>query len=254
LSKRRAHARASIGVSGARRVRPAASRRATMPVVGHGVAEQRHSGRRRLLLALVAMLLAAVVGALFLPFQLTILVAWSVAAALVVVRAWTHVWSFTPTDTQRFATLEDNSRTFADLFLLGASLVSLVGVAVAFVKANQVGAGQEIAIKVAGIVTIMLSWLVVHTIYAFTYARTYYTEPVGGIDFKTDDGDAEIDPDYHDFAYLAFTVGMTYQVADTDVTQRKMRKTVLRHALLSFVFGAVILATTVNLIANLLNS
>jgi uncharacterized membrane protein len=212
------------------------------------------SGRRRLLLAIALMVLAAVLGALFLPFQLTILVAWSVAALVLVVRAWTHVWSFTAAETEEFATTEDNSRTFADLFLLGASLVSLVGVAIAFLKANEAPPSEEIAIKIAGIVTILLSWLVVHTINAFTYARLFYTDPVGGIDFKTDEGVAETMPDYHDFAYLAFTVGMTYQVADTDVTQRRMRKAVLRHALLSFVFGAVILATTVNLIANLLNS
>jgi len=216
------------------------------------VVQRRHSGRRRLLWALLAAVLSAVVASLLLPWQLSVLVTWSVAAVVVVVRAWTHVWSFTPADTEQFATLEDDSRTLADLLLIGASLVSLVGVAVAFLKANEASADQEVAIKVAGIVTILLSWLVVHTIYAFTYARLFYTEPVGGIDFKTDEPESL--PDYHDFAYLAFTVGMTYQVADTDVTQRKLRKAVLRHALLSFVFGAVILATTVNLIANLLNS
>jgi len=59
--------------------------------------------------------------------------------------------------------------------------------------------------------------------------------------------------DYLDFAYTAFTVGMTFQVSDTAITQRAMRRTVLRHALLSFLFGAVILATTVNIVASLLN-
>ena len=216
--------------------------------------ERRHSGRRRLLWAAVTAVVAAFVASWFFPWQVTVLIAWSVAALVVVVRAWSHVGRFSPGETQTYATIEDNSQAFADLFLLGASLVSLVGVAVAFVKANEVPAHEEIAIKIAGIVTIVLSWLLVHTIYAFTYARLFYTEPVGGIDFKTDEGVAESMPDYHDFAYLSFTVGMTYQVADTDVTQRKLRKAVLRHALLSFMFGAVILATTVNLIANLLNS
>jgi uncharacterized membrane protein len=225
-----------------------------MRTVIDGLWRPRHSGRRRLMWAVLAIAVAAVVASAFLPWQLTILVAWSVGAVVVVVRAWMHVWQFTPEDTQAFATAEDDSRTFADFFLLGASLVSLVGVAVAFLKANEVPDDEEIAIKVIGIVTILLSWLVVHTIAAFTYARLYYTVPVGGIDFKSDESGWSDEPDYHDFAYLAFTVGMTYQVADTDVTQRTMRKAVLRHALLSFVFGAVILATTVNLIANLLNS
>jgi uncharacterized membrane protein len=79
------------------------------------------------------------------------------------------------------------------------------------------------------------------------YAHEYYTQPVGGIDFKS--GDYE--PDYRDFAYLAFTVGMTYQVSDTELNRREIRHTLLRHALLSYLFGAVILALLVNVIASL---
>ena len=65
--------------------------------------------------------------------------------------------------------------------------------------------------------------------------------------------DPTTEPDYRDFAYTAFTVGMTYQVSDTDITRREIRHTVLRHALLSFVFGAVIIGATVNIVAGLLN-
>jgi uncharacterized membrane protein len=85
----------------------------------------------------------------------------------------------------------------------------------------------------------------VHTIYALRYALMYYTEPVGGIDFKG------YEPAYRDFAYLAFTVGMTFQVADTDLKNSVMRATVLRHALLSYLLGAVILASAINLISGL---
>jgi uncharacterized membrane protein len=201
--------------------------------------------------AVVVGLIAGSVAALLVPWQLAVLIGWDVAAIAVVGRAWSHVWRFSADDTQSYAVLEDDSRTWADIVLIIASVVSLVGVASAFVKANAYSSGEELAIKIVGIVTIFLSWFVVHTIYAFRYAHTYYTDPVGGIDFKT--RGHEPGPDYHDFAYVAFTVGMTYQVADTDVTQRATRHVVLRHALLSFMFGAVILATTVNLIASLLN-
>jgi len=88
-------------------------------------------------------------------------------------------------------------------------------------------------------------------VFALRYAHVWYTEPHGGIDFKTKGAES---PDYVDFAYTAFTVGMTFQVSDTDITQRAMRREVLRHALVSFLFGAVILATTVNVIASLLNT
>ena len=78
------------------------------------------------------------------------------------------------------------------------------------------------------------------------YARIYFTPPDGGIAF----GDEP--PDYRDFAYLALTIGMTFQVSDTDLTARRVRRVALHHALLSFVFGAVILAITVNSVAGLL--
>jgi uncharacterized membrane protein len=94
--------------------------------------------------------------------------------------------------------------------------------------------------------TVVLSWTVVHTVFMLRYAHEYYTPPVGGIDFKS--GDYE--PDYRDFAYLAFTVGMTYQVSDTELNRREIRHTLLRHALLSYLFGAVILALLVNVIAS----
>jgi uncharacterized membrane protein len=82
------------------------------------------------------------------------------------------------------------------------------------------------------------------------YARLFYggDEP-GGIDFHEGD---DYRPDYGDFAYLAFTLGMTYQVSDTDLVDRPVRMAALRHALMSFLLGAIILAITINLVASLL--
>jgi uncharacterized membrane protein len=108
-----------------------------------------------------------------------------------------------------------------------------------------------VLLEALGIVTIAISWLVVHTTYTLRYADLYYSaEPPGGIDFKVR---GDYHPDYRDFAYVAFTVGMTYQVSDTDIQSPRMRRAVLGHALLSFLFGAVILAAAVNVIAGLLN-
>jgi uncharacterized membrane protein len=97
-----------------------------------------------------------------------------------------------------------------------------------------------------GVACVAASWGVLHTIFILRYALLYYAEPAGGIDFKQ-----EPDPTYRDFAYVGFTVGMTFQVSDTDIGKSTIRTTVLRHALLSFVFGAVILAVTINLLAGL---
>jgi uncharacterized membrane protein len=212
-----------------------------------------HSGRTRVLVAAAIGVLAAVVVAWFVPWQLTLLVAWDVTAALVVVTVWLSIGRFSAEETKEYATKEDDTRAGTHLLLLGAALVSLVGVVLAFLKANEGMHRQEVLLEAFGVASIVCSWFLVHTVFALRYAHVYYSDPEGGIDFKTQPRGTE-DPDYLDFAYTAFTVGMTFQVSDTDITRREMRRQVLRHALISFLFGAVILATTVNVIASLLNA
>jgi uncharacterized membrane protein len=85
----------------------------------------------------------------------------------------------------------------------------------------------------------------VHTVFTLRYARLYYTPPAGGIDFNEADP-----PGYVDFAYLAFTLGMTFQVSDTDLTAKPVRHLALRHALISYLFGAVILGLAINVVAS----
>jgi len=93
---------------------------------------------------------------------------------------------------------------------------------------------------------VVASWTMAHTVFTLKYAELYYYKPQGGIDFGDDH-----EPTYADFAYLAFTIGMTYQVSDTTLQTRQMRAVALRHALLSFLMGTVVIATTINLVANL---
>jgi uncharacterized membrane protein len=91
---------------------------------------------------------------------------------------------------------------------------------------------------------VFVSWTLVHTVFTLKYARLYYSGTPGGIDFN-DSGP----PDYAGFAYLSFTIGMTFQVSDTSIGSRKIRRTALRHAWLSFPLGAVIIATSINLVS-----
>ena len=125
--------------------------------------------------------------------------------------------------------------------------MSLVGVLLAFLKARDLNGGVSVALTLFGVATVIISWLLVHTLFTLRYAHLYYRAEPGGIDFKTGDDH----PDYGDFAYVAFTVGMTFQVSDTDVTDPMIRRTVLRHALLAFVFGTIIVAMSINIIAGL---
>jgi uncharacterized membrane protein len=133
-----------------------------------------------------------------------------------------------------------------EVLVILASVASLAGVGYLLVSASAKGGQADIAAGV-GIGIVVTAWLVVHTVFTLRYARLYYVIDAGGIDFNQGDEP----PAYVDFAYLAFTIGMTYQVSDTDLKTRTIRATALRQALLSYVFGAVVLAITVNLVAGL---
>ena len=194
-------------------------------------------------------LLVGVAVALVASWQLAVLTGWTVAAVIVVSRVWFRVAHLDPEQTRAVATREDDSRASAELLLVVASVASLVGAALGLVKAHESGSTFEVLLTTASGLTIVFSWAVVHTVFALRYAHEYYSSEPGGIDFKS----GEYAPDYMDFAYVAFTVGMTFQVSDTDIGNRILRRTVLRHALLSYLFGAVILALMVNVFASLLN-
>jgi uncharacterized membrane protein len=191
---------------------------------------------------------AGIVAAVFAPWQLSTLIGWDVAAALYLVWVWTSAGRFDADETQRFATREDDSRVSAQLLVLTACVASLVGVGFDLLKAGEEGggAGGDVLLVSAAVGTVVLSWATVHTVFTLRYAHEYYARPpVGGIDFKSGD----YAPDYRDFAYVAFGIGMTFQVADTDIKDRKIRHTVLLHSLLAYLFGAVILAVTINIVA-----
>jgi uncharacterized membrane protein len=91
-----------------------------------------------------------------------------------------------------------------------------------------------------------LSWALVNTVFALKYARLYYAGGDGGIQFNQPEP-----PAYSDFAYLAFTVGMSYAVSETALASTEIRRVGLAHALLSYLFGTVVIAVAVSLLTNL---
>ena len=111
---------------------------------------------------------------------------------------------------------------------------------------GSLGPGGKVTEAILSVGSVALARSVVHTMFTTRYARLYYTGAQGGISFNEDDP-----PKYSDFAYLAFTIGMTYQVSDTDLLTKTLRATALRHALPSYLFGVVIIATMINLVAGL---
>jgi uncharacterized membrane protein len=207
---------------------------------------QGYDEKMRVAVAVTAGVLAAAVCAFVAPWQLTVLVGWDVTAVILLAWAWAGMASADGDLTSRSVTRQDDSRADSRLLAVAAAVASLVGVALAVVKAKSTGGDLAIVLNVVAVLTVVLSWGLVHSLFTARYARLYYEEPAGGIDFKTTK-----DPDFRDFAYLAFTVGMTFQVSDTDIEDRLIRRSVLNHALLSYLFGAVIVASVINIVAGL---
>jgi uncharacterized membrane protein len=173
--------------------------------------------------------------------------AWVIAALVLVVWIWAGVHGLSAAETQVRAQSEDFSRAASDFVALSASVASLVAVGFLLIRAgNHSGIDQMLLIMLA-VLAVALSWATVQTIYTLRYGHLYYGVPVGGIDFNETGG-----PDYHDFAYLAVTVGMTFQVSDTNLGTKAIRRTATRHALISYLFGTVIVAVAINAVASLL--
>ncbi len=122
-----------------------------------------------------------------------------------------------------------------------------VGLTVGLAR-QEVGSERWTLVTIAA-VTVVLSWTTVNTVFLLRFADLYYSSPPGSVDFIGVDGTAG--PDCRDFAYLAFTIGMCYQVSDTSLRNRRIRRTVIIHALMSYVFGVAIIATGVNIVAGL---
>lgn len=203
---------------------------------------------RRLLLALVIGLMSGTVAGFFLPWQGAAIAGWDVAAALYVVRVWIRVLPMSATECSKDAIREDPSLALADSVIVMAAVAELASVGLILVKVASSHGGMKAFLLTIGVLSVILAWGAVHTMYTLRYGRIYYTGSDGGIDFNMKEP-----PDYGDFAYLAFTIGMTFQVSDTNLTSRPMRRMALRHALISYLFGAVIIGLVINVVASLLH-
>jgi uncharacterized membrane protein len=190
---------------------------------------------------------AGVLASLPSSWQIGTLVGWDVAAGVYVAWTWRAIWHRDAADTARLALREDPGRPTADALLLVASVASVLAVAFAITVGRATSPGVRDLHAGLAVASVVLSWTVVQTVFTLHYARLYYSHLAGGIDFNQ-----EAPPRYADFTYLAFTVGMTFQVSDTSLQTSALRQAALRQALLSYLLGAVILATTINLVAGLL--
>ena len=206
---------------------------------------------------IISLVLAVIVYLLMLSADLDILVkamiAWSVFALSYILTSGIVFFSQKPAQIRELSKQEDGSRLYVFSLIIFTSFASLVSVLLLMLSQNAKDTPQVVFIPVA-VSCMLFSWIMVHTIFAFHYAHLYYgndTDDSGkhaeGLEFP-----GEKKPDYIDFAYFSFVIGMTFQVSDTAVTSRSIRRLVLLHGLLSFGLNTFVVALTINLIAGLL--
>lgn len=206
--------------------------------------QQHVSARRRVNTSAAVGVVVGAAAALAAPWQFALLCGWNAMAGVLLVATWRQIWGADAEHTRRLSLAEDDSRRAAQLVLTTTAVVTPVGMAFGLSKAQHVGQPMESLLTVSAVVAVVLAWVVVHTVYTLRYAHLFYLEPVGGLDFHSDEL-----PDFRDFAYVAFTVGMSFAISDTDVEGRKLRRSITGHALASYLLGAVIVGLTINVIA-----
>ena len=193
-------------------------------------------------------IVAGLVATAWVVWQAAILVGWDAAALCFLVWTWVRVGPMDAASTKHHANIEDRSRPISEAIVLTAGVALLAAVGLVLLRAGQSHGGTKAYLITIGIISVGLSWATVHTIFMLRYTRSHYQAPHGAVDFNEKDP-----PAYLDFAYLAFTVGMTFQVSDTNLTTKAVRRIALRHALMSYLFGAVIVALAINVVASLLS-
>ena len=184
----------------------------------------------------------------------TTMLIWDVFAFSFVVICWIVFFTRTTQSLREYARKEDGSRVYVISVIILASFASMFTVML-LVLSQDVSNTAKIIYLPISIGGMLLSWIMVHTTFTFHYANLYYdddeddpTKHAEGLNFPD-----EKKPDYIDFAYFAFVIGMTFQVSDVEISSRKIRRTALLHGLLSFGLNTFVVALTVNLVAGLKN-
>ena len=204
---------------------------------------------RRALTAFAAGVIVAVVLVPFVAWEMALVAGWDAVSLTVLLATWLVILRADSSLAPQLAAREDETADSTRALLVGANVASLLGAGYTLhLAGQQSGAPRGLLIGTA-VLTVVLSWAVINTVYTLRYADRHFRSKSGGIEFGSDDDQEH--PGYRDFAYVAFTIGMCYQVSDTTLRDPGIRGTALGHALLSYVFGVVIVAGSVNLISGL---
>lgn len=185
------------------------------------------------------------------PSLIAIMAIWNVFALCYLIFSWIIIIKRSVPEIRKMAKKDDGSAIFVFVLILASSFASMFTVLLLMLSegSNESRNSLYVPVAVAGM---MLSWLMVHSIYTFHYAHMYYDDDkitgkdANGLEFP---GDAN--PNYIDFAYFSFVIGCTFQVSDVEISSPKIRRVALFHSLLSFGLNTFVVALTINLIGGL---
>ncbi|MBS1907497.1 MAG: DUF1345 domain-containing protein [Actinobacteria bacterium] len=198
--------------------------------------------------AAVALVVGVVAGFLVTPplgLAAGLLAGWGTLALVSTVWILLVVWPMDAAQTRAHATEEDPGRRIARVIAVIGSFVSIAAVLLVVLQARHADGWMQFALAGTSVLSVAASWGLIQTDYMLRYAKLYY-DGTGGIIFNQDE-----DPEYTDFVYFSVGLGMTYQVADTNVTRNAIRRIVIAQTTIAYVFGALILGTIINLVTGL---
>lgn len=185
-----------------------------------------------------------------------IIVSWLACAATIILLDWLIILSSHPREMRKIARLKDSSRLMILLFVITASCVSLFSIIFLLKSCKGGHNGDTSQYVLMSIGSVAVSWWMLHTVFTMSYAHQYYTatsdpdddknKVIGGLQFPD-----EKNPDYLDFVYFSFVVGMTFQVSDVEISSRSIRRLVLLHGIISFAFNTAIVALSINVVSSL---
>jgi len=181
-----------------------------------------------------------------------VLAGWDAGAAVLLVVVWAIVLTADPRETRRRAAASDPGRRAVWVVVVLASAIGLFAGAVVMRHAGTIDPARRHLLIGLCLLAVMTAWVLTHSVFTLRYAHLYYRsddqkDGEGGLDFLGKGPPSDLD-----FAYFSFTIGMCFQVSDVGVSSPQMRRAVLSHALLSFVYNTAILALSLNLLVGAL--
>jgi uncharacterized membrane protein len=181
-----------------------------------------------------------------------IMITWISYAISIVIMSWISMLSMHPKNVRKVAKLEDSSVTFIFLFIVASAFASLFAVVLLLQSLKGLSKSDTMIHVVLSITSVAVSWWLTHTVFTLRYAHLYYSTEKGKEEFAAGlEFPKEPEPDYLDFVYFSFVIGMTFQVSDVEISSRKIRRLAWGHGILSFVFNTAIVALSINIISGL---